>query len=62
MAPLDVVEGSRFFSQEDIAAMKLNAIAKQGAKKDSPEELARLADDTPVIKLVNLIIQQAVKD
>lgn len=34
LSPLSLVEGIRFFSLEDIAAMKLNAIANRGARKD----------------------------
>jgi predicted nucleotidyltransferase component of viral defense system len=32
--PLEMIEGIRFFSKEDIAAMKLNAICGRGSKKD----------------------------
>ncbi|MFH1868442.1 MAG: type II secretion system ATPase GspE [Candidatus Omnitrophota bacterium] len=49
-------------SVDEIVTKITQAKQKQGVKEDSPEELAKLADDTPVIKLVNLIIQQAVKD
>ncbi|HCC54586.1 MAG TPA: hypothetical protein DEQ20_06640 [Desulfobulbaceae bacterium] len=34
LRPLIIVEGIRLFSLEDIAAMKLNAVANRGAKKD----------------------------
>lgn len=34
LRPLIIVEGLRLFSLEDIAAMKLNAVANRGAKKD----------------------------
>lgn len=34
LAPIESVEGVRLFSLKDIAAMKLNAIANRGAKKD----------------------------
>lgn len=34
LKPLLIVEGIRLFSLEDIAAMKLNAVANRGAKKD----------------------------
>lgn len=34
LKPLVIVEGIRLFSLEDIAAMKLNAVANRGAKKD----------------------------
>lgn len=34
LRPLEVIDGVRFFSKEDVAAMKLNAICGRGSKKD----------------------------
>ncbi|MFT4092483.1 MAG: nucleotidyl transferase AbiEii/AbiGii toxin family protein [Niabella sp.] len=34
LAPIEIIDGIRFFSIEDVAAMKLFAITKRGTKKD----------------------------
>lgn len=43
LSPIIVAEGIRLFSPKDIAAMKLNAIANRGAKKDFYDVFALLA-------------------
>ncbi len=46
LAPVDVIEGVRMLSLPDVAAMKLNAIANRGSKKDFYDVLELLERHT----------------
>lgn len=55
--PINVVDGIRLVSKKDIAAMKLNAIAGRGSKKDFVD-VYQLLNEFSLIEMLSLYIQK----
>jgi Nucleotidyl transferase AbiEii toxin, Type IV TA system len=53
LADFELIQGLRFWSLKDVAAMKLNAISNRGSKKDF-YDLAALLDHFPLTAMVSL--------
>jgi hypothetical protein len=52
LAEFDFIQGLRFWSLEDVAAMKLNAISNRGSKKDF-YDVAALLDHFPLVSMIS---------
>ncbi|MEY3895533.1 MAG: hypothetical protein RLZZ214_1052 [Verrucomicrobiota bacterium] len=53
LADLDLIQGVRMWSFEDVAAMKLNAISNRGSKKDF-YDVAALLEHFPLATMIRL--------
>lgn len=53
LAVVDLIQGVRMWSLEDVAAMKLNAISNRGCKKDF-YDVAALLDNFPLSSMIRL--------
>lgn len=52
LTDFDTIQGLRFWSLEDVAAMKLNAISNRGSKKDF-YDVAALLDHSPLTAMIS---------
>ena len=57
LEPVNVIDGIRLVSKKDIAAMKLNAIAGRGSKKDFVD-VYQLLNEFSLIEMLSFYIQK----